>query len=116
MCYAHCMSWAPGKTLEQVKKEAVIACLEHFKGNRTHTATSLGVSLRSIRNWINDYLADGDAIIMPICHNTGITEQNPIKAPTLPKFEYHTGILDTKKEDPASLPNPLRGSSDFSEN
>ena len=43
------MSWKPGMTLGDAEVEAIHAALAYFKGNKTHTAKALGVSLRTLR-------------------------------------------------------------------
>lgn len=44
---------------DDLQREYIIAVLEHLKGNRTHTANSLGLSVRGIRNFINIYKWQG---------------------------------------------------------
>jgi two-component system response regulator FlrC len=41
--------------LTDVRMRVILKTLEHFDGNRTHTAEALGVSLRTVRNKIRDY-------------------------------------------------------------
>ena len=38
------------KTLEEIKDEAIIDRIKHFKGHRERAAISLGISIRTIRN------------------------------------------------------------------
>lgn len=46
------IEWHPGKTMAEIKCEALRLALIHFGGNRTRAAESLGVSQRSVRLWI----------------------------------------------------------------
>jgi DNA-binding NtrC family response regulator len=43
----------------EVEAEAIRHALEHFKGNRTHAAAALGISLRTLRNRLAEYRASG---------------------------------------------------------
>ena len=45
-------------TLAELEKNHILAVLEGCKGNRTHAAKILGVSIRTLRNKINDYSGD----------------------------------------------------------
>jgi len=40
------------KTLDEVKKDLLISTLVHFNGNRTKSAISMDVSIRTLRNMI----------------------------------------------------------------
>lgn len=42
-------------TLSDTILKELKAALDRTGGNRTHTAEQLGVSLRTVRNWINEY-------------------------------------------------------------
>lgn len=43
----------------------ILKTLKHFKGNRTKTAKALGISIRSLRNKINDAIKLNSQIILP---------------------------------------------------
>lgn len=51
--------WMPGRTLDQIEKNVILDALKHHEGNRTHTAKSLGISIRTLRNKLADYRRDG---------------------------------------------------------
>ena len=42
-------------TLGELEKRQIIAALQHCKGNRTHAARMLDISIRTLRNKLNDY-------------------------------------------------------------
>jgi DNA-binding NtrC family response regulator len=42
-------------TLAEIEKRHILATLEHCKGNRTHAARLLGVSIRTLRNKLHEY-------------------------------------------------------------
>jgi DNA-binding NtrC family response regulator len=42
-------------TLAELEKQHILAALEHCKGNRTHTAKLLDVSIRTLRNKLHEY-------------------------------------------------------------
>jgi DNA-binding NtrC family response regulator len=49
---------APGNgivTLEEIEKRHILATLEHTKGNRTRAAELLQISIRTLRNKLNEY-------------------------------------------------------------
>lgn len=51
-----------GRTVEDVERELITRTLTHCLGNRTHAATVLGISIRTLRNKLNAYniASDGD--------------------------------------------------------
>jgi two-component system response regulator FlrC len=48
-------TWSPGRTLDDIERGVIIAALEYHKGNRTHTAKALGISIRTLRNKLADF-------------------------------------------------------------
>ncbi len=44
-----------GQTVAQVEKNLILGTLDHCLGNRTHAASILGISLRTLRNKLNQY-------------------------------------------------------------
>ncbi|MEM9470024.1 MAG: sigma-54 dependent transcriptional regulator [Pseudomonadota bacterium] len=51
-----------GKTIADVEKDMIINTLDHCLGNRTHAAKILGISIRTLRNKLNQYKDDGSEI------------------------------------------------------
>lgn len=47
-----------GRTLESVEKEMILNTLNHCLGNKTQAATILGISIRTLRNKLNQYGAE----------------------------------------------------------
>ncbi len=47
--------WIPGQTLDLIERKVILDALEYHKGNRTHTAKALGISIRTLRNKLSDY-------------------------------------------------------------
>jgi two-component system response regulator FlrC len=47
--------WNPGDTLDDIERGVILTALKYHLGNRTHTARSLGISIRTLRNKIADY-------------------------------------------------------------
>ena len=47
--------------LAEVEKRQILATLEYAKGNRTHAARLLGISIRTLRNKLNEYGVGGGA-------------------------------------------------------
>ncbi|WP_262694813.1 sigma-54-dependent transcriptional regulator FlbD [Kordiimonas aquimaris] len=54
-----------GKTVAEVERELIIDTLKHCLGNRTHAANILGISIRTLRNKLNQYNADGVPVPQP---------------------------------------------------
>ena len=48
-----------GATVGEVEQELVLQTLAHCDGNRTHASRVLGISVRTLRNKIRLYAADG---------------------------------------------------------
>lgn len=54
--------WAPGRTLEQIERAVILKSLAFHNGNRTHTARELGISIRTLRNKLNEYRKAGISV------------------------------------------------------
>jgi len=48
-----------GRTVADVERDLILETLKHCLGNRTHAANVLGISIRTLRNKLNEYAADG---------------------------------------------------------
>ena len=44
-----------GRTLADVERDMILNTLDHCLGNRTHAANILGISIRTLRNKLNEY-------------------------------------------------------------
>jgi two-component system, response regulator FlrC len=51
-----------GHTVEEVERELILGSLAHYCGNRTWAAHVLGISVRTLRNKIKEYAAQGIAV------------------------------------------------------
>jgi two-component system response regulator FlrC len=54
-----------GRTVAQVERDLILETLKHCLGNRTHAANVLGISIRTLRNKLNEYAADGVPVPPP---------------------------------------------------
>lgn len=54
-----------GKTVSEVERELIIGTLSHCLGNRTHAATILGISIRTLRNKLKLYNEEGLTVPAP---------------------------------------------------
>lgn len=48
-----------GRSIADVERDMIINTLEHCLGNRTHAANILGISIRTLRNKLNQYKDEG---------------------------------------------------------
>ena len=54
-----------GRTMADVERDLIMETLKHCLGNRTHTANILGISIRTLRNKLNEYSAEGVPVPPP---------------------------------------------------
>jgi len=54
-----------GRTVAEVERDLILETLKHCLGNRTHAANVLGISIRTLRNKLNEYAADGVLVPPP---------------------------------------------------
>jgi DNA-binding NtrC family response regulator len=59
-----------GRRVEEVERDLIIGTLSHCLGNRTRAAEILGISIRALRNKIQDYRASGLAV--PAAHGYAV--------------------------------------------
>ncbi|MEM6681687.1 MAG: sigma-54 dependent transcriptional regulator [Pseudomonadota bacterium] len=54
-----------GRTVADVERDLIIDTLQHCLGNRTHAANILGISIRTLRNKLNQYQTEGVNVPAP---------------------------------------------------
>lgn len=54
-----------GRTVADVERDLILDTLDHTFGNRTHAATILGISIRTLRNKLNQYADEGVPVPEP---------------------------------------------------
>ena len=54
-----------GRTVAEVERDLILETLRHCLGNRTRAAAVLGISIRTLRNKLNDYAAAGVVVPRP---------------------------------------------------
>lgn len=54
-----------GRTVADVERDLIIDTLKHCLGNRTHAANILGISIRTLRNKLNQYQTEGVSVPAP---------------------------------------------------
>lgn len=54
-----------GRTVADVERDLILETLKHCLGNRTHAANILGISIRTLRNKLNEYAAVGVPVPAP---------------------------------------------------
>ncbi len=55
-----------GRTMHEVETQFILETLKSHHGNRTHAAKTLGISLRTLRNKINEFTAAGHEVMAPL--------------------------------------------------
>ncbi|NNM73532.1 sigma-54 interaction domain-containing protein [Enterovirga aerilata] len=54
-----------GRTVADVERDLILDTLDHCLGNRTHAARILGISIRTLRNKLSEYMGAGIAVAEP---------------------------------------------------
>ncbi|HVY50364.1 MAG TPA: sigma-54 dependent transcriptional regulator [Devosia sp.] len=54
-----------GRTVADVERDLILETLDHVLGNRTHAANILGISIRTLRNKLNQYADEGAYVPAP---------------------------------------------------
>jgi DNA-binding NtrC family response regulator len=54
-----------GRTVADVERDLILDTLDHCLGNRTHAANILGISIRTLRNKLNQYTGEGVEVPQP---------------------------------------------------
>jgi two-component system response regulator FlrC len=54
-----------GRTVADVERDLILDTLDHTLGNRTHAANILGISIRTLRNKLNQYADEGTNVPEP---------------------------------------------------
>lgn len=62
--------WQPGVKLEEVERIVILQALRFHQGNRTHTANSLGISIRTLAARISIYRDQGHSVTPPPAHGS----------------------------------------------
>ncbi len=52
------VNWVPGITLDEMEKNCILAAFRFYRGNKTHTASALGISIRTLEHKMERYEAD----------------------------------------------------------
>ena len=66
------VSWLVGHTVEDVERELILRTLAYHRGCRTRAARDLDISIRALRNKINEYKALGAFVPAPGQHPAAI--------------------------------------------
>ncbi|MCJ2085895.1 sigma-54 dependent transcriptional regulator [Methylobacterium sp. E-005] len=61
-----------GRTVAQVECDLILDTLDHCLGNRTHAAKILGISIRTLRNKLNEYVSAGLDVAEPGSMRAGV--------------------------------------------
>jgi DNA-binding NtrC family response regulator len=61
-----------GHTVAEVERDLILETLGHCLGNRTHAASILGISIRTLRNKLKQYSDEGAQVPMPGEHRVAV--------------------------------------------
>jgi len=61
----HAATSLVGRTVAEVERDLILETLDHCLGNRTHAASILGISIRTLRNKLKQYSEEGLAVPLP---------------------------------------------------
>lgn len=70
-----------GRTVADVERDLIIGTLSHCLGNRTHAATILGISIRTLRNKLKEYNDSINSLESAVCNsrpNMNSSEQKAV--------------------------------------
>ena len=70
-----------GRTVADVERDLILETLKHCLGNRTHAANILGISIRTLRNKLNEYAADGVPVRRRAAAKSGARPRLPRQSP-----------------------------------
>lgn len=51
--------WSPGMSLEAVEKLVILSAFRHYRGNKSTTATALGIAIRTLDSKLESYAEEG---------------------------------------------------------
>jgi len=54
-----------GRKVGEVERDLILETLQHTSGNRTHAAAMLGISIRTLRNKLHEYVQQGTRVPAP---------------------------------------------------
>lgn len=98
------INWVPGITLEEMEKQCILSAFRFYRGNKTQTATALGISPRSLYDKLEKYDAD------QIEFDRRMQEETTQRVATLARMR---GIVPAQKfEEPkaqSAAPSTLSG-------
>lgn len=55
------INWTPGMKLTTIEREVILRALEFYRGNKTRTAESLGIVVRTLDNKLEEYQKQDEA-------------------------------------------------------
>jgi DNA-binding NtrC family response regulator len=65
-----------GRTLAEIEREHILETLTYCEGNRTYAAVVLDISVRGLRNKLNDYSRAGWTVSRPGCTPFGTASRS----------------------------------------
>ena len=69
-----------GRTVAEVERDLILETLKHCLGNRTHAANILGISIRTLRNKLNEYTPTACRCRRPAAANSRARRSSPSTA------------------------------------
>lgn len=55
------VSWAPGMRIDRLERDVILAAFKFYHQNKTTTAASLGIAIRTLENKLEKYAKEDEA-------------------------------------------------------
>lgn len=117
--------WSPGMSLEDIEKQVILKAYGHYRQNKTVTANSLGISVRTLDTRIEKYEQDQKELELReeqrrrdreelLKRSRGVPNPNPTLASAAPATPPNSGSANTQAGGKAVSGNGVQPASDAS--
>lgn len=79
------VNWSPGMTIESAEKECILQAFRFYRGNKTQTAQSLGINIRTLERKLEQYETDNIVFEKQRAANTFQREKDLARMRGLPE-------------------------------
>lgn len=97
------MNWMPGMTLASVERAIIEKAFRFYDGNKTRTAQSLGIAIRTLDNRLEEYAAENqklaDGVVSTFNAPAGSTEDSPYNPESASKVASEQSLSVQKRQE-----------------